>query len=107
MKYCSTRGGVKGWTFEQALFSGFLKDGGIILPETIPKIDVQTLKTWSKLSYLDLMKKIVSLYVSEEIPATVLNGIHVFVFKIFFSHENLKFVDSLLIHYMIFVSDEF
>lgn len=75
MKYSSTRGDVTGRTFEEALFTGYAADGGLILPETIPKIDVNKLKSWAKLSYVELAKKIVPLYVGEdEIPSSDLSG---------------------------------
>lgn len=75
MKYKSTRGDVTGRTFEEALFTGYAADGGLILPETIPKIDAKELTSWAKLSYVELAKKIVSLYADEdEIPSTDLSG---------------------------------
>ena len=70
MKYCSTRGGVQGLSFEDVLFSGFLEDGGMALPETIPHIPMETLKSWVGLSYRDIVLKIVPLFVPEEdLPA--------------------------------------
>lgn len=75
MKYISTRGGVSGLTFEEALYTGYAEDGGILLPETIPVIDKSTLKSWAQLTYSQLAKKIVPLYVGEdEIPTADLNG---------------------------------
>ncbi len=75
MKYCSTRGGSSGLTFEDALFSGFTSDGGILLPESIPQIDEETLGKWADLSYPQLVKQIVPLFISEdEIPRQDLNG---------------------------------
>ncbi|KAK7508731.1 hypothetical protein BaRGS_00000297 [Batillaria attramentaria] len=76
MKYCSTQGGVSGLSFEDVLFSGFLGDGGMALPESIPEVSMETLKSWAGLSYRDLVLKIVPLYVSEEeLPATALEGL--------------------------------
>lgn len=76
MKYKSTRGDVTGQTFEEALFTGYAADGGLILPETIPKIDAKELTSWAKLSYVELAKKIISLYVDEdEIPSSDLSDI--------------------------------
>ena len=75
MKYCSTRGKVQGLSFEDALFSGFLGDGGMALPETIPKVSMETLKSWVGLSYRDLVLKIVPLFVPEaELPLSALQG---------------------------------
>ncbi|XP_062602967.1 threonine synthase-like 2 [Saccostrea cucullata] len=76
MKYKSTRGDVTNLTFEEALYTGYAEDGGILLPETIPKIDSKVLKSWASLSYVQLAKKIIPLYVSEdEIPSSMLNDL--------------------------------
>ena len=75
MKYRSTRGGVKDCSFESALFSGFVSDGGILLPEQYPKLDAETIKAWSTLSYVDLVKRILPLYIgTDEIPTADLNS---------------------------------
>ncbi|XP_077992809.1 threonine synthase-like 2 [Glandiceps talaboti] len=75
MKYCSTRGGISGWSFEQALFStGFVEGGGLLMPETIPHVNQDTLLKWKDLSYPELCKEIVPLFVSEdEIPRQDMN----------------------------------
>ncbi|XP_060084610.1 threonine synthase-like 2 [Ylistrum balloti] len=76
MKYCSTRGGVKGLTFEEALYTGYAEDGGILLPENIPSITKSTLQSWSKLSYVELVKEIIPFFVGDdEIPKENLNGL--------------------------------
>ena len=77
MKYNSTRGGVTGRTFEQALFSGYASDGGILLPDVIPKVTKDTLKQRSTLSFTELAKNILALYIpEEEIPREDLNGVY-------------------------------
>lgn len=81
MKYKSTRGGVSGLRFQDALYTGYAADGGILVPESIPVLDVETLRSWSSLSYIDLAKKIVPLFVDEhEIPASDLNGTFCIIF---------------------------
>ena len=75
MKYHSTRGGLKNHSFEDALFSGFVSDGGILLPQSYPKLDQRTIAAWAGLSYVDIVKKILPLYIAtDEIPAADLNG---------------------------------
>ena len=75
MKYTSTRGGVQGLTFEDALLSGYAQDGGMILPETIPRVSRDTIRAWSRLSYTQLVKEILPLFISaEEIPRSDLDG---------------------------------
>lgn len=82
MRYCSTRGGVNGVTFEDALYTGYAEDGGILLPEKIPFITKETLASWAKLSYVDIVKKIVPYFVGEdEVPHGDLIGkiMHYFI----------------------------
>ena len=75
MKYTSTRGGVSDLTFENALFTGYAEDGGILVPEDIPLVPRETLQLWSRLGFVDLAKEIVSLFVPEqEVPRSELNG---------------------------------
>ena len=77
MKYGSTRGGVKNVTFEQAVFTGYASDGGILLPESIPSVPLETLKSWKDLSFVELAKRIVPYFISEEeIPGSDLNGMY-------------------------------
>ncbi|XP_075050082.1 threonine synthase-like 2 [Mixophyes fleayi] len=76
MKYTSTRGGLSGVDFEGVLFAGFAPDGGLFMPEHIPKLDKQTLKIWSSLSYRELVKEVCSLFIPPEaIPRKDLNGL--------------------------------
>ena len=75
MKYRSTRGKVQAESFEDVLFSGYASDGGLFMPERIPLVDKTTLEKWKNLSYLDLSKEVMSLFVPpEEIPAKDLDG---------------------------------
>ncbi|XP_071089839.1 threonine synthase-like 2 [Haliotis cracherodii] len=88
MKFASTRGGVRGLTFEDALYSGYAADGGILLPESIPQISLDTLQSWAGLSYVQLVKKVIPHFVGEEIPSEDLNDL---VDKAFsrFSHPDI------------------
>ena len=51
MKYKSTRGGINGVPFIETVMMGLASDGGLMVPEEWPQVDVDTLKSWSKLSY--------------------------------------------------------
>ncbi|XP_052227206.1 threonine synthase-like 2 isoform X5 [Dreissena polymorpha] len=67
--HSSTRGGVSDVTFEEALFTGYAADGGIMLPVSIPSVNKTTLEKWRQLSFQDLATEIVSLFISDtEIP---------------------------------------
>jgi len=67
MLYQSTRGQVKGLTFEEALFTGYTHDGGILVPHTIPIVSPETLAEWRKLqlTYQQVVTRVVRLFVDE------------------------------------------
>ncbi|XP_053474422.1 threonine synthase-like 2 [Ictalurus furcatus] len=67
MQYCSTRGGVHGWDFQNVLFSGYAPDGGMFMPETIPSISPATLRSWCSLSYQQLVCEVCSLFIPEQL----------------------------------------
>ena len=66
MKYRSTRGGMSGVKFCDAVMMGMAPDGGLFVPEEIPKVDAATLQEWKKLSFAELAAEIISLYISKE-----------------------------------------
>ncbi|XP_074053270.1 threonine synthase-like 2 isoform X2 [Macrotis lagotis] len=76
MRYISTRGGTPSVDFEGALFSGYAPDGGLFMPEEIPKLDRETLKKWSTLSYPALVTELCSLFIDPAlIPKKDLKGL--------------------------------
>ena len=73
--YQSTRGGVGGVRFEDALLCGYASDGGLHMPAVVPVVDVETLRSWSDLPYVELAKRIIPMFVPEaEIPHTHVFG---------------------------------
>lgn len=69
MRYCSTRGGESGLRFEDVLFSGYAKDGGLYLPENIPKLSDSEINDLSNLSYTNLVIEVLARFIdSGEIP---------------------------------------
>lgn len=76
MWYTSTRGMAPRVNFEGALFSGYAPDGGLYMPEELPRLDKETLRHWSTLSYRSLVKELCALFVGLElIPRHDLNGL--------------------------------
>jgi len=76
MKYQSSRGGYNDLSFEKVLFSGYAPDGGLFVPQVIPKVDKETLKSWSHLSYIDLAKEFLPMFIDEtEIPKLELSAL--------------------------------
>ncbi|CAL8276304.1 unnamed protein product [Merluccius merluccius] len=60
MRYYSTRGGVHGLDFCNVLFSGFALDGGMFMPESLPVLSPDTLRSWTGLSYSQLVVEVAS-----------------------------------------------
>ncbi|MDA0990643.1 MAG: threonine synthase [Verrucomicrobia bacterium] len=62
MRYISTRGGVEPVEFRDAILMGLGRDGGLLLPESIPDVRDQ-LADWSTLSYVDLATAVMAPFV--------------------------------------------
>ncbi len=75
MKYISTRGQAPALNFEQVLLTGLAPDGGLYVPETLPKFSQQEIASWAGLSYTDLAFNIVQPFVGDCIPANDLKVI--------------------------------
>ena len=66
MKYLSTRGHPDKQTFSQVLLSGLAEDGGLMLPETLPKITDAELTAWRALPYHALAHAVLSKFVATD-----------------------------------------
>jgi threonine synthase len=64
MKYRSTRGGVSGIAFKDAVIMGLADDGGLLVPESIPDVSA-TLAAWSGLGYTELAYEVISRFVDD------------------------------------------
>jgi threonine synthase len=84
MKYISTRGDITPIGFKDAVMMGLATDGGLLLPQTIPTIDRQTLDAWQRLSYRDLAFRIISLFATD-IPE---DDLHRLINRSYDSFEN-------------------
>lgn len=62
MLYHSTRGSGQPKNFSEVLHSGLAGDGGLFVPDLIPKLNNETLKQWKNLSYEKLAVEIISLF---------------------------------------------
>jgi threonine synthase len=70
MKYVSTRGGAPPTALDDVILNGFAPDGGLYVPESIPKVDLQRLASWRGLHFVDLAFEILSLFIPQElVPA--------------------------------------
>ncbi|MGL4675233.1 MAG: threonine synthase, partial [Wohlfahrtiimonas sp.] len=68
MQFVSTRGESKHLDFSDVVLGGLATDGGLAMPENMPKIDQSTLKEWKDLGYTDLAFNVISLF-AKDIPA--------------------------------------
>ncbi len=66
MKYTSTRDASISCTFEEAICTGYAPGGGLFIPENLPEITPQMLKSWSSLSYPDLVFEVIRKFISQE-----------------------------------------
>lgn len=66
MKYRSSRGSSDRRSFEDILIHCYAGDGGIYLPEVIPKLSHQDLVALSGCAYVELCQRILKLYISDE-----------------------------------------
>lgn len=73
MRYKSTRGQVSDLSFTEAVLMGLASDGGLLLPESVPDVS-EHLEAWQSLSYPELAKNIMGLYIGD-IAAAELGGI--------------------------------
>lgn len=76
MTFCSTRGGVKGLSFQEALLCpGYASDGGLVVPEAIPRLSVDDLRSFAGLTYPEVVEKLLRYFVStDELSPTELHG---------------------------------
>lgn len=65
MNYQSTRGGVRGLSFKQAVMMGLADDGGLLLPESIPLLTPGDLDALAKLDYPELAFQVISRYATD------------------------------------------
>jgi threonine synthase len=65
MKYKSTRGQVKNLHFKDAVMMGLSEDGGLIIPENIPSVCLDELKSCADESYESLALNIMQMFIED------------------------------------------
>lgn len=65
--YTSTKGTISSVDFDEAILQGFAEDGGLFVPEIIPKITEEQLQHWSTLNYTSLAYEMLSLFIDPQI----------------------------------------
>ncbi len=71
LKFISTTGGAAPVDFETAILNGFASDGGLYVPEYLPKITTAQLQSWQQLSYPELAFEILSLFMDKSVISAV------------------------------------
>lgn len=78
VRYKSTRGEVRGLSFEEAVLTGLAADRGLLVPEKhdFPSLPVDALSSWTQDSYREIAYKVMRLFIDpQEIPKTDLQTI--------------------------------
>lgn len=68
MKYISTRGQAPALAFEDVVLTGMAPDGGLYVPENLPKFSQEEIASWAGLSYEELAFKVMAPFVAGEVP---------------------------------------
>lgn len=63
MKYISTRGEAPALDFADVLLTGLASDGGLYVPQELPKFSAETIASWAGLSYAELAFKVMHPFV--------------------------------------------
>ncbi|MDA0781126.1 MAG: threonine synthase [Rickettsiales bacterium] len=75
MKYISTRGKAPVLSFEDVVIAGLASDGGLYVPESVPTFGKDEIASFKGLSYEELMLKIITPFIEDEIPQSILQDI--------------------------------
>jgi len=65
MRYISTRGGISPISFKDAVMMGLATDGGLLLPEELPKVDPRSLARWGSYSFQQLASEIFRIFITD------------------------------------------
>ncbi len=75
MKYISTRGQAPALDFEQVLLTGLADDGGLYVPQELPRFSPEEIAGMAALDYPQLALKIIEPFVADSIPRDDLKAI--------------------------------
>jgi threonine synthase len=68
VRYISTRGEAPPLSFEDVLLTGLAPDGGLYVPETLPRFTQEEIASWAGLPYSQLAFNVMYPFVEGEIP---------------------------------------
>lgn len=68
MRYISTRGQAPVLNFEEVLLAGLASDGGLYVPENLPRFTQEEIASWAGLPYHELAFRVMRPFVTGSIP---------------------------------------
>lgn len=68
MRYISTRGQAPALNFEDVLLAGLATDGGLYVPENLPRFTQEEIASWAGLPYHELAFRVMRPFVGGSIP---------------------------------------
>ncbi len=75
MKYISTRGNAPALNFEEVLLAGLAEDGGLYVPESLPRFSAEQITAMAQMDYAELALEIIKPFVDAAIPNSDLEQI--------------------------------
>ncbi|WP_273806507.1 MULTISPECIES: threonine synthase [unclassified Pseudomonas] len=67
MRYISTRGQAPALNFEEVLLAGLASDGGLYVPENLPRFSLEEIASWAGLPYHELAFRVMKPFVAGSI----------------------------------------
>src|SRR5690554_1394839 len=95
MEYISTRGNYDKVSAAEAIRTGMVPRGGLFVPERIPQINTEELKTMTEMSYPELALKVLSKYLTDYTPLELKKAIDLAYNRSNFSSEEISPVVKL------------
>jgi len=83
VRYISTRGEAPAQSFEQVLLTGLAPDGGLYVPEELPRFSAGEIAGMAALDYTALARRIVAPFVADAVPAADLDAIIADTYRVF------------------------
>jgi len=68
MRYLSTRGGIAPLSFKDAVMMGLATDGGLLLPERLPRVAMSVCRGWAGLDYPALAAAVMGIFIDDIAP---------------------------------------
>ncbi|GAB5367611.1 hypothetical protein AAMO2058_001245500 [Amorphochlora amoebiformis] len=96
MQFCSTRGFGRdgaGFGLEECLMTGYAKDGGLFMPQRLPKLSVEELASWHGLAFQDVAFNVLTKFTRDHLPEHALKAIIEEAFETFSAKEIVPIVD--------------